>query len=103
MICEENKKLSPYTNGTTLIRLLTAGLFITRSAKNFIADNMKKTIIISEKQSFKQIEADAYGREVIIKIKNNTENDSMYIVLDRYDAYEFLKLIEEAIRTTSDE
>jgi hypothetical protein len=64
---------------------------------------MKKTIIISDKQTFKQIEADAFGREVIIKIKNNAENDSMSIILDRHDAYEFLKLIEEAIRTTSDE
>ena len=64
---------------------------------------MKKTIIISDKQTFKQIEADAFGREVIIKIKNNAENDSMFIILDRHDAYEFLKLIEEAIRTTSDE
>jgi hypothetical protein len=35
MICEENKKLSPYTNGTTLIQLLTAGLCITNAAKNF--------------------------------------------------------------------
>jgi len=64
---------------------------------------MKKTIIISEKQSFKQIEADAFGREVMIKIKNNAENDSMYIVLDRYDAYDLIELIQDAIDTTSDE
>ena len=64
---------------------------------------MKKTIIIYEKESFKQIEAYAYGRDVIIKIKNNAENDSMYIVLDRYDADDFIELIQEAIDTTSDE
>ena len=103
MICAESNKRLHYTNGTTLTQSLTAGLSITKSANNFIPNNIKKTIIISDTETTKQIEAEPFGRDVIVKIKDNGENDSMWIRLDRYDSIDLIRLIQIAIDNTSDE
>jgi hypothetical protein len=64
---------------------------------------MIKKIILSDEQSYKHIEANPFGKNITITIKNNADNESMFIILDTSDAYELIEIIKEAIDHTSDE